>query len=57
MLNKLLNWWIDTGEELTAFNTKTQEKIKEYSNRQVRKTAVVCGAVGLVVGLAIGKLL
>lgn len=57
MLDKLINWWLDTGEELTAFNTKTQEKIKEYSNKQVRKTAIVCGTVGLVAGLAIGLLL
>lgn len=57
MLDKLINWWIDTGEELAAFNTKTQEKIKAYSNKQVRKTAIVCGIAGLIVGLAIGKLL
>lgn len=56
MIDKLINWLIGAKADLNEFDEHVQNEIVKYSNKQVKKTAVVCGALGLIIGFAIGKL-
>ena len=57
MIDKLINWLTDAKTDLQEFDEHIQNEITKYSNRQVKKAAVVCGMIGLLFGFAVGKVM
>lgn len=50
-MQKIIDWFTKTIEDLKEFDDKMQSKVQEYSNKQARKAFTAGAIVGLVVGL------
>lgn len=57
MFDKLINLLLGTAEKVKELDVKTQQEITKYNNRQIKKTAVVCFAAGVLVAVVIQQLL
>lgn len=57
MINKAITFLLRTQESLNKFGTKSRAEVEKYANRQVKKTAIVCFAVGIIAGYGLTKLL
>lgn len=56
-MQKIIDFFLKTAEDLKSFDDKVQTKVQEYSNKQARKVATVGAVAGLIVGVAVCKLL
>lgn len=56
MIDRMINWLIGAKADLKEFDEHVQSEIMKYSNKQVKKAATVCGAVGILLGFAVGRL-
>ena len=54
---KFINWLTKTAEDLKDFDEKVQSEIQKYSNKQVRKVAIVCSAVFFILGFIVRNLM
>ena len=57
MFDKLINLLLGSAEKLQKLDGKTQQEITKYNNQQIKKTAVVCFAAGIIVTVVIQNLL
>ncbi len=57
MFDKLINLLLGSAEKLQKLDVKTQQEITKYNNQQIKKTAVVCFAAGVLVAVVIQNLL
>lgn len=55
-LDSVIKFLTGTAKDLEQLESKAQEVAQEYSNKQCRKTAIVCGSIGLIIGIVIGLL-
>lgn len=53
MLDKFINFLLGTAEQLKRLDTKTQEELTKYNNKQIKRTAVICFVIGLGTGLVL----
>ena len=56
MIDKLINFLVGAKSDLKEFDEHVQNEITKYSNKQIKKTAIVCGTLGLLLGLLISRL-
>ncbi len=52
-VQKIIDWFVKTTEDLKEFDAHVQSEVQKYSNKQARKAF----SVGIAVGLAAGLLL
>lgn len=57
MFDKTINFLLGTAEKVKALDAKTQQEITKYNNQQIKKTAVVCFAAGVLVTIVVQNLL
>ena len=50
-MQKIIDWFTKTIEDLKEFDDEMQSKVQEYSNKQSRKAFTAGAVVGLALGL------
>ena len=53
MFDKMINFLLGSAEKVKELDEKTQVEITKYNNKQIKKTAIVCFVLGLVIGLVL----
>lgn len=55
MLQKIINFFSNSADDLKDLDAKVKTKVEEYSTKQVRKAAIFGAAAGLIVGALAGS--
>lgn len=49
-MQKIIDWFVKTTEDLKDFDTHMQEEIQRYANKQCKKAFIVGTFIGVVFG-------
>ena len=52
-MQKIIDWFVKTTEDLKEFDAHLQSEVQKYSNKQARKAFGVGALLGIIVGLAL----
>lgn len=56
-IGRLINFFVDAKEDLNQFDTKIQNKIAEYRNKQCGKAAIFGIVIGVIGTVAVEKII
>lgn len=49
-MQKIIDWFVKTTEDLKEFDAHMQEEIQRYANKQCKKAFIVGTSIGVVFG-------